>query len=355
MDQASNYDPEARATDPKYSMPDGSYPINNCADVSDAAKLAHHSKTYSFATVKAMVLKAKKGLGCPDSVLPATWDESGKNSANPDPTRLIRSSFGPNVIELRDSTEMPGSGSELHGHFSTFNKWYEVNDVWEGQFLERVAPGAFAKTIEQDQSRMRVLFDHGFDPTFGDKPLGPITTLEEDDTGAHYVVPLLDTAQNRDFLLPALQGKLMDGRAVGSQLGASFQFIVHSDTWDRSGKILSSNPKGLPRRTITEAKVFEFGPVTFPASPSATAGVRSDTADFYDHLLHDGRFVAALQRRIGPNVTDKLLEHARQVEPQSTRDAAGESREKRQLHRRATNVSVLRERAKAILQRETSE
>ena len=51
-------------------MPDGSYPINTCADVSDAAKLAHHSKTYSFEQIKAHVMKAKDALGCPDSVLP---------------------------------------------------------------------------------------------------------------------------------------------------------------------------------------------------------------------------------------------------------------------------------------------
>jgi hypothetical protein len=37
------------------------------------------------------------------------------------------------------------------------------------------------------------------------------------------------------------------------------------------------NPKALPERTIREAKVMEFGPVTFPAYEGATAGVRSLT------------------------------------------------------------------------------
>jgi len=63
----------AAATKPTYAMPDGSYPISTCADVSSAAKLAHHSKTYSFAEVRAHVMKAKDGLNCPDSVLPETW------------------------------------------------------------------------------------------------------------------------------------------------------------------------------------------------------------------------------------------------------------------------------------------
>src|SRR5438045_3830978 len=46
----------------KYAMPDGSYPISNCAQVASAAKLAHHSKTYSFEQVKRHVMKAKNAL-----------------------------------------------------------------------------------------------------------------------------------------------------------------------------------------------------------------------------------------------------------------------------------------------------
>lgn len=63
------------AANARYSMPDGSYPINSCADVTNAANLAHHSKTYSFAEVKAHVMKAMAGLSCPASALPDTWKE----------------------------------------------------------------------------------------------------------------------------------------------------------------------------------------------------------------------------------------------------------------------------------------
>lgn len=37
------------------------------------------------------------------------------------------------------------------------------------------------------------------------------------------------------------------------------------------------NPRALPERTIREAAVSEFGPVTFPAYADATAGLRSIT------------------------------------------------------------------------------
>jgi hypothetical protein len=300
-----------RADEPKYSMPDGSYPINNCADVSDAAKLAHHSKTYSFDKVKAMVLKAKAGLGCPDSVLPDTWDE--ENSVHPrDGVKgcLVRSVFGEGAIELRQP-EADSTGTELFGHFSKFNTWYKVDSAWEGTFMERVAPGAFSKTIAEDSSSMRVTFNHGMDPVMGNKPLGPIKTLQEDDQGAYYEVPLLDTDYNKDFLVPALEGRLLDGTKVGSQLGASFRFEVVNDKWER-GKTNSANPDGLDRRTITEARVFEFGPVTYPASGAATAGIRSATDDFMEHLLHDGRFVAGLIEQTSPRVVGRMLAAARE-------------------------------------------
>src|SRR5438105_1392365 len=69
----------------KFQMADGSFPIDRCTgenSVATAAKLAHHSKKYSFEQVKAHVMKAKNALGCPDSVLPDTWaTSSGSNSA----------------------------------------------------------------------------------------------------------------------------------------------------------------------------------------------------------------------------------------------------------------------------------
>jgi HK97 family phage prohead protease len=96
----------------------------------------------------------------------------------------------------------------LTGHFSVFDSWYPVSSMFEGDFLERVAPGAFAQTITEDVGRMRVLFDHGYDPQIGNKVLGSIESLSEDDTGPAYEVRLLDTGYNRD-LVPRLQATQM--------------------------------------------------------------------------------------------------------------------------------------------------
>lgn len=166
----------------------------------------------------------------------------------------------------------------LSGHFSAFNNWYRVNSMWEGDFLERTAPGFAAKTIAEDRDHMRVLFDHGFD-SIGNKVLGPIQDLREDDTGPYYEVPLFDTSYNRD-LLPGLKAGVY---------GASFRMRVEEDSWDDEPDPSDYNPKGLPERTITRAKVMEFGPVTFPANPEASASVRSATDEFYERLREKDR------------------------------------------------------------------
>lgn len=171
------------------------------------------------------------------------------------------------------------SGRMLHGHFSVFDRWYEIDSVMEGRFLERVSPGAFRKTFSEQRSAIKVLYDHGNDPQLGNKVLGSISELREDRIGAYYEVDLHDTSYVRD-LTPGLEA---------GEYGSSFRFRVVKDEWDDEPKRSGHNPEGLPERSILEVRVYEFGPVTFPASPSATAGIRSLTDEFY------GRAVAAVR------------------------------------------------------------
>lgn len=174
-------------------------------------------------------------------------------------------------IELRAAEDAPASGMPtLAGHFSVFNEWTEINSMFEGHFLERVSPGAYKKTFKEQRDSMRCLFQHGMDPVVADKPLGPIDRLEEDGTGAAYEVPMLDTSYNRD-LVPGLEAGLY---------GASFRFRVMREEYEEEPGASADNPNGLPQRTIKEAEVREFGPVTFPAYAGATAGVRSLTDEF---------------------------------------------------------------------------
>lgn len=176
----------------------------------------------------------------------------------------------------------------LTGHFAVFNAWTEINSMWEGNFIERFAPGAFKKTFQEQGDKIRCLFQHGMDPQAGDKPLGPTETLKEDGIGGFYEVPMLDTSYCRD-LVPGLEAGLY---------GASFRFRALREEWVEDPGASDHNPKGLPERTIKEAQVAEFGPVTFPAYDAATAGVRSMTDDFLiAHLGSREKFQELVEQR----------------------------------------------------------
>ena len=178
-------------------------------------------------------------------------------------------------LEYRDGAD--GKRPVLSGHFSVFNSPTTIRSAWEGEFVETIAPGAFKKTIAENRDRMRVLLNHGNDPQLGDKPLGSISDLREDNRGAYYEVDLFDG-------IPPL---VMDGLRAGAY-GASFRFSVMNESWNERPARSSFNPDGLPERTIKEAKVAEFGPVTFGAYDEATAGVRSLTDRFLlDALAED--------------------------------------------------------------------
>jgi HK97 family phage major capsid protein len=149
--------------------------------------------------------------------------------------------------------------------------------------------------MKNQRDNIRVLFQHGRDPQVGDKPLGPIADLREDADGAYYEVPLLDTTYNRD-LIPGLQANLY---------GASFKFSVVQDDFDPKPKRSTHNPDALPERTIREARLFEFGPVTFPAYPGATAGVRSITTADLDAAVAPHELTEAL-----PDAGPEALPHS---------------------------------------------
>jgi uncharacterized protein len=147
----------------------------------------------------------------------------------------------------------------LTGYPIVFNKPTMI-DSWEGHFREIIAPGAATRTLKNNLRQIKVLFNHGMDPSIGDKPLGKPSVLRQDDKGVYAEVPLSRTSYNDDII------ELLNDGALDGQ---SFRFSVPTggDTWDYGEKI--------PTRTITEFKLVEFGPVTFPAYSATTAGVRS--------------------------------------------------------------------------------
>lgn len=164
-------------------------------------------------------------------------------------------------VEFRASQD-PDDGrlGTLQGYAAVFNTDTLI-DSWEGRFYERLMPGAFRKTLEERGDKIKILFDHGMDPSIGNKPLGKPSRMEEDDYGLWVEVPLDDTSYNRDIVASLRSGALD---------GMSFRFSVVRDEWDTRD--------GAEYRTIKEVKLYEAGPVTFPAYEATTAGIRGQAA-----------------------------------------------------------------------------
>ena len=184
---------------------------------------------------------------------------------------LIRAVFQPTPTAQRPvlnarADNGDGDGNTMIGYASVFDVWTEINSAFEGHFLERIAPGAFRKTLSERMSQVRVLFNHGMDPTFGDLPLGVLDVAREDDIGLWTETRLSASALVQNEIKPRL--------AEGSLDGMSFRFSVVKETIEESPESSEANPRGIPERTITEVRLHELGPVTFPAYEATTAGIR---------------------------------------------------------------------------------
>ncbi len=163
------------------------------------------------------------------------------------------------IVEFRANPSP--DGLTLEGYAAVFNQWTTI-DSYEGTFRERIAPGAFKRTLGQ---RMPVLqFDHGTHPLIGSIPLGRITSIIEDDHGLKVRARLSD-----NWLVEPVRDAIRDGAIDGM----SFRFSVPAN-----GDHLVRGDDGMVERTINEIALYEVGPVVFPAYEQTTVGVRSRAA-----------------------------------------------------------------------------
>lgn len=192
------------------------------------------------------------------------------------PPRDIIRAISP-AVHLRDAAAGDDQRPVLFGHFARFNEWTEIDSWFEGHFLEQIVPGAFRKTFRERRDQIRVLFQHGRDQELRDRPIAEPEELREDDEGAYHESRLFDG-------LPEI---VMEGLRAG-QYGQSFKMEILREEFVEEPKASDHNPKGLPERSIKEIRLFEYGPVTFPAYANTTPGLRSLTDEFvFDWLKRE--------------------------------------------------------------------
>lgn len=144
-----------------------------------------------------------------------------------------------------------GEPTRLSGYAAVFGDITEI----AGQFNERIAPGAFAGAVKQDD--VRALFNHDSNYVIGRTTSGTLR-LVEDARGLRYEADPPDTQWARDLLVSVQRGDVSQ---------SSFAFEVLDESWDYTGV--------LPLRTIQAVKLYDVSPVTFPAYSSTSVSSRS--------------------------------------------------------------------------------
>ena len=149
-----------------------------------------------------------------------------------------------------------GDDGQIHirGYGAVFNSRSE--DL--GGFVEMIAPGAFAKTLQE--SDVRSLQNHDANYVIGRSGAGTLT-LREDDHGLYYDAMAPDTQWARDLIVSLKRGDIDQ---------SSFGFRTVRDDW-------IFDPEGNEEeviRTLLEVELYDVGPVTFPAYPQTSSEAR---------------------------------------------------------------------------------
>jgi uncharacterized protein len=172
----------------------------------------------------------------------AAWESSRKAGSNRMERRYVSA-------ELRMDFD---KGPRMIGYAAVFNK---PAVIWPG-FREQVSPGAFAKTIKNDD--VRALLNH--DPNFVlGRTSAETLTLSEDAHGLRYEIVLPDTSYARDLQISVKRKDI-------SQSSFGFNVIERN--------VKEDEKKGEMLVTLREVKLFDVSPVTFPAYESTEVHVR---------------------------------------------------------------------------------
>lgn len=199
-----------------------------------------------------------------------------------------------------------GDGLTLEGYAAVFNQQTTI-DSWEGKFVEQLARGAFRQSLLERTPVIQ--FDHGRHPLVGSIPLGSIETLREDKTGLFVRARLHD-----NWLVEPVRDAIRSGAVDGM----SFRFSVVKEQMTTPTKATE-----LPVRTIQEVKLYELGPVVFPAYSGTTVGVRSRELAT---ILNDPAVRADLARALLLPVEDAPeIDDLDEVDENCTRDEMSDS------------------------------
>ena len=185
-----------------------------------------------------------------------------------------------------------GEPTKIVGHAAVF----DILSEELGFYREKIAPGAFAKTIED--ADVRALFNHDPNLVLGRTKSGTLS-LAEDERGLAVEITPPATQWARDLIEVMRRGDV-------DQM--SFGFSIVEEGWE-------GDPEN-PIRILKEVRLFDVSVVTFPAYPATDAHVRSLLSILRDYLPTkpplDGQLADAGKTKalVGLGILRKRLEIA---------------------------------------------
>lgn len=171
------------------------------------------------------------------------------------------------TIEYRQVGEATVAGGNLSGLVTPFNVNTEIGSRSKGGFTERVAPGAFKKTLSERD--VVLVHNHNTDLPLARTGIPSGSTghlsLTETPQGLRMQATPVQTSAGKDVLALASAGVIR---------GMSFGFEVVKDAWtDDEGR--SSDSVNGTMRTIQEVKLHEVTTTAFPAYETSELTARS--------------------------------------------------------------------------------
>lgn len=171
------------------------------------------------------------------------------------------------MIEYRSASgSVAADAATLDGLVTPFNTPTVIGDLSRDGFREQIAPGAFAKTLQERD--VVLLVNHNTDMplarTSVSKGPGSLSLREDPEAGLRAVSEPVSTSYGQDLMALA--------RAQVVK-GMSFGFEVIKDEWT-DGEGRASDSRNGVNRTIREVRLHEVSAVTFPAYPTTTLAAR---------------------------------------------------------------------------------
>jgi uncharacterized protein len=166
------------------------------------------------------------------------------------PRREVRTSHQP--FEIRRN---PDGSQTIVGYASVFAPAFKSQDM--GGWVEEIDRHAFDDCLATNPD-VRALFNHDQNWVLGRTKSGTLK-LSVDSVGLRYeITPNLESTQSNDVLAALKRGDIDQ---------SSFAMVCKEDDW-------RIEDGGVIRRVL-QADLYDVSPVTYPAYPDATSGLRA--------------------------------------------------------------------------------